>query len=432
MSADGTSLFSRVAWGIIAGFLILHVGTLAFFNHEKMVEDAGHFAAATAERALAVAEAARAEPELLSRLSTPAFELSLEARKETQPDRVWPHSDEVTSLLRSRLTSRGFSDAESVEVWYSVGRGPMRLVLQLPLDGRWLIVRAEGQGARGHTVVAVFWTTVLGGLVLLAVLLATGRFTRVLPAVADAAERVGRDPALELLPEKGPKEIRRLARAFNAMQQRVADLLAERNVMLGALSHDVRTLVTRLRLRLDGVEDEDLREKSEQDVEAITTLLDEALAFSRDQAVPEPPRQVDVPSLLQSLLDDQADLGASTCYTGLDSAAILAPPVGLRRAFANLIDNAIRYGGAVAVEVKRNEARGVLEVTFVDPGPGIPQADQGRALQPFQRLEPSRSRSTGGSGLGLSIARRVIARVGGELGFDRTEKGFAVRVLLPC
>lgn len=428
---EGTSLFSRVAWGIVVGFVILHVGTLTFFNHEKMVDEASHYAVVIAERALAVADAARAEPELLTRLSTPAFGLSIEAAKLHRPARVWPHTDEVARFLRDRLSSDGFQASDGADVWYSAGRGSMQLVLQLPLDDRWLVVHAVGPDAGGHTMMVMFWTTVLSGGVLLAVLIATRRFTRVLPTVAEAAERVGRDPALAALPEKGPREIRRLTRTFNAMQRRVTELLAERTTMLGALSHDVRTLVTRLQLRLDRVEDDDLRSKVESDVSAITTLLDDALAFSREETIVEEQRRVDVPSLLQSLLDDESDLGSTTSYSGPDSATVLAPPVGLRRAFANLIDNAIRYGGSVAVSVARNEPRGVLEVSVADPGPGIPEADQARALKPFERLDPSRSRETGGFGLGLSIARSIVERCGGALTFDRTDDAFVVRVLLP-
>jgi len=426
----GSSLFSRVAWGIVIGFLLLHGGTLMFYNHEKMVGEASAFAASSAERALTVAEAAQTRPELLALLSTPSFSLSIENEPKEPPRRVWPHSDEVGSVLIERLSAIGFENPDNVRFWYRVGSRGMHLVLQLPQDNRWLVVEADGAGATGHTVVATFWTTVLGGTILFAVLWATRRFTRILPRLALAAERVGRDSNLPALPETGPKEIRRLTRAFNAMQERVTELLAQRNTMLGALSHDVRTLVTRLNLRMDSLEDEALREKSRADVSAITTLLDEALAFARDEAEVEQPLAVDLPSLLQSLLDDESDLGARTSYAGVTEAVVVAAPTALRRAFGNLIGNAIRYGGAVAVTVALDESNGWLVVDVTDPGSGISAEDQARALEPFQRLEPSRNRGTGGAGLGLSISRTIIERQGGSLEFLNSADGFTVRVRL--
>ena len=428
---EGWSLFARVAWGIVLGFVILHIGTLLFFGHEKMVDEAGHFAAGSAERALSVMAAARAEPELLSRLSTPAFSMSIEQTPRNPPGRIWPHTDEIGGILEDRLRTIGFSDPEAVRFWYTVRRGgEMSLVMQLPIEDRWLVVEAVGPGVRGHRVMAVFWTTVLGGFILLAVLLATRRFTRVLPGIADAAARVGREAELQELPDRGPREVRRLARAFNAMQARVTELLAERNTMLAALSHDVRTLVTRLSLRMDYLPNETLKHKAQTDVAAITALLDEALAFARDEVEVESSRLVDVPSLLQSLLDDESELGADAAYCGPESVAVQAPPAALRRAFANLIDNAIRYGGGITVTVSEDRTNGRLLVDFEDPGEGIAEADWSDALRPFNRLEPSRSRDTGGSGLGLSISRGIVERCGGELSFEQRPDGFVVRVSL--
>ena len=133
--------------------------------------------------------------------------------------------------------------------------------------------------------------------------------------------------------------------------------------------------------------------------------------------------------MIHSLLDDEADLGAKTEYSGPDSLVVVSEPNSLRRVFANLIDNALRYGGAVSVAVSEEEGRLLVDVT--DPGPGIPEAQQELALRPYTRLEPSRSRETGGSGLGLSIARSIVEKQGGFLSFIRSESAFTVRVNLP-
>jgi len=425
----GSSLFVRVALGIVAGFLLLHGGTLTYYNHEKMVDEAGAFAAATGERALTIAEAARQQPNLLELLSTPSFSLSYQEQAVEKPRRVWPHSDEVGAVLRRRLIEQGFPDPEQVRFWYGMDSRGRHLVLQLPVDGRWLVARAEGPIARGHSVAAAFWSTLFGGSILLVVLWTTRRFTRVLPRVAEAAERVGRDTELVRLPEKGPREIRRLTRTFNAMQDRVNGLLAERTAMLGALSHDVRTMVTRLSLRMENLQDETLREKTLQDVATITALLDGALDYARDQSDAGRELPVDLPSMIHSLLDDEADLGAKTEYSGPDSLVVVSEPNSLRRVFANLIDNALRYGGAVSVSVREEEGRLLVDVS--DPGPGIPEAQQELALRPYSRLEPSRSRETGGTGLGLSIARSIVEKQGGVLSFIRSESAFTVRVNLP-
>ena len=199
------SLFGRVAFGIIAGFLLLHALTLVYFGHERMVAEAGVFAASTAERALTIAEVASAQPEILKLLATPAFELSVEQEALEKPPRVWPHSDEVGAVLLAKLDELGVEHSEQVRFWYVNERRETWLVLQLPMPDGWLTVRAEGPDVRGHTVVATFWMTSLAVLILLIVLAATRRYTRVLPELADAAERIGRTAEPKALESRGPR-----------------------------------------------------------------------------------------------------------------------------------------------------------------------------------------------------------------------------------
>jgi signal transduction histidine kinase len=432
------STFARIAWGIVRGFVVLHGVTGLYYGHDKMVSEAGLFAASVAERGALLAEHEHTSPELVALLESSFVDVTITSEPTPVPSHVWPHTDEIRDAVVTRLHESGFTAAEAVRVWYAGHRGDNRLFLQLPLANGWLQIQAMHPGVtQGHSMMAIFWTTVMGVVVLLAVLWSTRRVTGHLPQFALAAAQVGRDMALSPLPEKGPKEVRRVSEAFNAMQRRVTRLLEERNSMLGALSHDVRTLVTRLALRLETLEDDAQREKAEADIAAITSLLDDALVFAREDASEEAFRELDLPSLLQSLLDDERALSnrdVPAHYLGPDCLTITAQPGALRRAFANLISNAVRYGGGVTVELRSSPDELVVDV--IDPGPGIPVDSRELALKPYVRLESSRNRDTGGSGLGLAIAASVIRRHQGSMEFIDQAAGFTVRVRLkplsPC
>jgi len=432
MSSQGRgSLFGRLAIGIVAGFLLLHALSLVYFGHERMVAEAGVFAATTAERALTIAEAAKSQPDILALLSTPSFELSLEKAAIEKPRRVWPHSDEVGAVLLSRLDELGFEGSDRVRFWYVDERRETWLVLQLPMARGWLTVRAAGPDVRGHTVVATFWMTSLAVLILLIVLAATRRYTRVLPELADAAERIGRAAEPKALESRGPRELRRLIGAFNTMQARVDRLLQERNTMLGALSHDVRTVVTRLGLRMESLPESEVRSACERDIAEIAGLLEDSLDYARNEASGEEMQSVDLHSLLTTLADDWTDQGSNVTFNGIDPVVVNAEPAGLRRALQNLIENAVRYGGAANLSLSR-DTEGAVRVDVRDPGEGIEPGQEEQAMAPFERLEASRSRHTGGVGLGLAIARRIIERHRGTLEFSKEADGFRVSVLLPA
>ena len=338
-------------------------------------------------------------------------------------------------MLLAKLELLGFARTEDVRFWYVNERRETWLVLQLPMSQGLLTVRAEGPRVRGHTVVATFWMTSLAGLILLIVLAATRRYTRVLPELADAAEQIGRTAEPKALEPRGPRELRRLIAAFNTMQARVDRLLKERNTMLGALSHDVRTVVTRLGLRLESLPESEARSACERDIKEIATLLEDSLGYARNEAAGEEMQSVDLQSLLATLADDWADQGLDVTFSGpspVDMPVVVrAEPAGLRRALQNLIENAVRYGGAARLTLAR-EASGGVRVDIVDPGEGIEAGQEERAMAPFERLEASRSRHTGGAGLGLAIARRIIERHRGTLAFSKEADGFRVSVVLPA
>ena len=251
--------------------------------------------------------------------------------------------------------------------------------------------------------------------------------TAPLATLAGAAEALGRDINRPPLAEAGPIEVRRAAAAFNAMQGRLSRFLSERTRMLGAISHDLKTPITRMRLRTEMLEDETLRSKFEKDLEEMQSLVSQALDFMRDGSAAEPVQAVDLMALLESLQADFSDAGGRVELSGSLAAPYRGRPVALRRCLSNLIDNAIRYGGGAAVSVEDGAAQ--LTIRVCDRGPGLAREQLELAFEPFFRGEGSRSRETGGTGLGLSIARNIARSHGGELLLKNRDGGGLEAVL---
>ena len=309
--------------------------------------------------------------------------------------------------------------------------GPL-LIGALKLDdGSWLNFAAAAPPFQP------FWTTrpfliVIASttLVLLVALWAVRRATRPLATFAAAAERLGLDIGAEKVAEAGPLEVLSAAAALNRMQERLRRFVDDRTQMLAAISHDLRTPITRLRLRAELIEDQELQRKTLADLDEMQAMLEEALAFARHDAAAEKPLRFDLAVLLQTVCAEWEDMGAAVRYDGPEHLAIAGRPGSLKRAFTNLISNAVRYGGSATVSLSQS-AQAIL-VCVTDAGPGIPEAELERVFQPFYRLEASRSRETGGVGLGLSLVRSVVALHGGSVRLEnRPEGGVSARVLLP-
>lgn len=232
---------------------------------------------------------------------------------------------------------------------------------------------------------------------------------RPLQRMAIAAEAFGRDINLAPLETTGPSEVRQAAQAFNAMQERVRSSMAERTQILAAVTHDLKTPLTRMRLRLENCNDEVLREKLANDLGAMQSLVDEGLDLSRSMQSTEAGVRIDLGALLSSIADDAADAGQAVSFVGPNDTSVLADcrPNGLRRAIENLIDNALKYGSSA--EMTMTTAAHKASIRIRDHGPGIPEASLKEVLRPFVRLEPSRSRDSGGTGLGLAIASNLLA-----------------------
>lgn len=250
-----------------------------------------------------------------------------------------------------------------------------------------------------------------------------------LTRLSAAIESLGRNREPALLAEMRLPEYAAIADSFNTMQLRLKRFIDERMGMLAAISHDLRTPLTRLRLMAEYVENPEQREQLLFNVNEMETMVGDALAFMRSEAHSEKVEVVDLAVLLISLTDEYGDFGNKVSYTGPEHADLPCRPVALKRAFSNLIANGCKYGGAV--EIRLAVTADAFAVDIHDEGEGIPPEFEEKAFQPFERLETSRSRETGGSGLGLAISRDIVSSHAGEISFRRPAKGFIVHVWLP-
>lgn len=305
----------------------------------------------------------------------------------------------------------------------------MGIAVQLS-DGRWL------NSVYRKTMPNPFWNT--QSLVSLAVTATTlaligvfvaNRMARPMRRLAGAAEALGRGQSVAPLPETGPDDIRRTTEAFNRMQARLTRFVEDRTRMLAAISHDLRTPLTSLRLRAEFVTDSDAQQKMMATIDEIQTMTEAALAFAREEAVTEATRTVNLTALIESLCDDLADLGQNVTFLDSPKITYRCRPDGLRRATRNLIENAVRYGNEARVQL--NETSSSVRIVIEDNGRGIPEADFERVFEPFFRLESSRNRETGGVGLGLSIARATVRHHGGDITLMQLEKGLRATITLP-
>ena len=257
--------------------------------------------------------------------------------------------------------------------------------------------------------------------------LAVRALTRPLAVLAAAAGELGRDIRRPPLDEKGPLEVQRAARAFNTMQERLIRYIEDRNRILAAISHDLKTPITRLRLRTELLDDAPLKEKFLLDLDDMQRMAQASLDFLRGGEDSEPIAPMDLNALLESLQEDAEDVGHAVSISGAASQPLRCRPLALKRCLTNLVDNALKYGQSAEIAVADAATR--LRLIVRDRGPGIPAAELERVFEPFYRLEGSRSRDTGGTGLGLSIARNIARAHGGELSLRNHPQGGLEAVL---
>lgn len=306
---------------------------------------------------------------------------------------------------------------------------PVQMNLSIRLtSGQWLNVRSTFlRPGLQWTPRAMLPLVLMVLAVVLIAFVTTRRIVGPMKALAQGADRLGRGLDAEPLALTGPSEVQDTTRAFNQMQSRMTRFVAERTRMLAALSHDLRSPLTAMRLRVEMLEEDDDSTRLKSLVEEMQQMLDSTLDYARAASVQEPVTTVDLADLLAKLA---ADVGARAVFAG--SAAIEVPvrPAALTRALRNLIDNAVRYGGLAEIALTQQD--GLAVITIADKGPGLPEDQLEHVFDPFVRLEGSRSRETGGAGLGLPIARTVIRAHGGDVTLrNRSERGLEARVTLP-
>lgn len=304
-------------------------------------------------------------------------------------------------------------------------------------DDAWLNVQAKLPPPRPwHSptflIAFIVMTVTAAGLTLWAV----RRLTRPVRLLADAAERLGRDVNAPPLPEAGPSEVATAAAAFNTMASRIRLFVRDRTDMLAAIGHDLRTPITRLRLRAEFMDDDEQRAKMLADLAEMEKMISATLAFARDEAATEPTAPLDLAALARTVVDEAVDAAPESmdriAYDGPGHLTVRARPVALKRALANLVGNALAYGGAARVRLLP-PADGQVRLTVEDDGPGIPAEEMERMFQPFQRLEGSRNRETGGTGLGLPIARNILRAHGGDVELvNRPGGGLIATMVLPA
>jgi two-component system OmpR family sensor kinase len=274
--------------------------------------------------------------------------------------------------------------------------------------------------------------TVLGAVM---ILWAVRHLTTPVRTLADAAERLGRDVInAPNLPEAGPTEIVTAATAFNTMASRIRRFVQDRTFLLTAIGHDLRTPITRLKLRAEYMEDDEQRMKMLADLDEMESMVAATLAFGRDIATLEAVARMDLAVLLRTILDEAADgdpeHAGDLSYSGPEHLPVQARPLSLKRALTNLIGNALKYGDAARVSLEKPQGKQVL-IHIEDDGPGIAAKDLETVFEPFRRLETSRNRESGGSGLGLSIARNIVRAHGGDITLNNLAKGLRATVTLP-
>lgn len=303
--------------------------------------------------------------------------------------------------------------------------GSMRLA-----NGRWLEFRSRDLFGRWPLLYRTLGMAVLLSITLVvcaAVLI--NALAAPLRAIATAAHHVGAGAPVSIS-ERGPPDLVEVARAFNTMQGRIARLIADRSMALAAVSHDLRTPLSRLRLRAERIDNPDLRQTITGDVIEMQEMVDSVLALIRGDSDPEDRRQIDLASSITTLVNDEADAGHELTYEGPDHLPCTVRPLALRRALRNLIVNGLQYGRRVRVGLSRRD--GGVCITVDDDGPGIAEADIPLVTEPFVRLDSARRRNTAGLGLGLSVAARVAEREGGALRLsNRPEGGLRAEVFLP-
>ncbi|WP_370177942.1 sensor histidine kinase [Alteriqipengyuania sp.] len=304
--------------------------------------------------------------------------------------------------------------------------------MRLQGEERWIVARSIRPPVEARALWLIGAQTILLFLVLLgATYLVLRRITRPLAQLTQRVESFARtQQAREPLRPQGPADVTRLIAAHNLLESRIASLLDEKDVMLGAIGHDLKTPLAALRVRIESVDDETQRARMADIIEDLRRSLDDILSLARIGRAKSPPESTQLAALVESVVDEFEDMEKPVSFAGADRIVAPVQVTWLRRALRNLIENALRYGLSATITLERSGEWAVLAVE--DEGPGIPPDQVAAMLEPFRRGEASRNRGTGGAGLGLTITRAIVREHGGELTLgNRPEGGLRAEIRLP-
>ncbi|WP_376090443.1 ATP-binding protein [Roseomonas sp. CCTCC AB2023176] len=373
----------------------------------------------------------------LSDLDLPqGLEASLDDASAVRPSML-PPPPPVFRILRPEVLSTAPPRFRPREVQAGMRFGTLYVALRLP-DGPWLNLKIHMPPPRpwhSETFLASFALMTIAAAIL--IVWATRRLTRPVRDLAAAANALGRDVNAPPLPEDGPREVATAAHAFNTMAERIRRFVGDRTQMLAAIGHDLRTPITRLKLRAEFMEDDEQRAKMLADLEEMEAMVNATLAFARDDAAAEPSVPLDLAALCRTVVDEASDAhpdlaAEDVAYEGPERLTVRGRPVALKRAVANLVSNALSYGNAARLRLEPPSG-GAIRLLVDDDGPGIPEESREAVFQPFRRLEASRNKETGGVGLGLPIVRNIVRAHGGDVSLrNRDGGGLRAEVVLPA
>lgn len=426
--------------GIVRGQALSQTVTLTRLIETMPPEDAGRLAGAFASRGACATVSlqppvrrppTRAEESLANLLARRLHSLGTAAPEvHIDTDGAWeqrcPRRQRPGSTRPRNETDEGASQPERQRTGFGM------VAMSVPLSaGRWLHM---------NTLVSLppIWNRpallsfLISSLAVSCVTIACVRFqTRSLRSLVDASERLGRGENVAVLDVRGPTEVAAATFAFNTMQQRLSQFVRDRMRLLAAISHDLRTPLTTLRLKAEFVDDPEVRADIVATIDELVAICEATLAFTRAEATSEATQTVDLDALCADVVEEYASVGGDAQMT--DGVHVLLPcrPVAVRRALRNLVDNAVRYGRSARVTTLQSTP-GTVSIRVDDEGPGLEEAQLEEAFAPFVRFEPSRSSDTGGMGLGLAIARSIVKAHGGELTLaNRPGGGLRAEIVLP-
>lgn len=444
------SLFGRLAVLLTSAFVFLNAVTFVTIRvweerqaaHDALSDQAGSLALTL--RLLDHAEREGGRDSLVARLERLE---ALSIRQTAGPDPSAQREDALSLHLKERLLHnlgslygsrlapqdlltdvrrirRSQSADKAIQAGENLALGEIyesRLAVRLH-DGAWISL-TQSSATAGPTHVALILISLEILLTVLLALLLTHRVVRPLRVLALTAERFGRDVEYaDMLPEAGPTEVREAARAFNRMRDTIRATLNRQQRMLASVAHDLRTPLTRMRLRLENAPHGELRDKLLADLGVLGGIMESSAELTHSVESREAAALVDMTAFLESIAADRQDMGQDVRLSGDCGGPFPIKAKALRRCLENLLDNALRYAGSAEIRVGRRERMLIIDV--LDNGPGIPEAELQRVFEPFYRLDRARSRHTGGSGLGLSIARRMAEANNGEIVlFNREWRG---------